>query len=353
MLVTAAKNVLKTPLATMETVFQEANDPALAEAQLSPPEQMQRLWKRQAGFMPFVKQKRVIDESSELLPYASLLPLKGWASPRAFALQGLVLAAFIFSVINWYQTRESGTLQDEIVALQANVQAEMKRDAGIRDATEAEIKRILHPSRNSFQPVAREEALQQMRNSLEDSRKSEEEYKRRAAAQEKELRAEQSAQTIAYSGTPLMFSLALVLAAGLVASGLRNDFPKSNVRAAGDYYLYFATAGGLWLNLLFLLFLHFALSGSAYGLSGLSATVGLPFWIVFWFGFYGLLVHYLARVARNMHKVMQIRPPAGEWSLDNKMLLRVHNSFVLMFVALEAMFLSGTYFFYLYSRRVA
>ncbi len=329
------------------------NEQVFEQEPLSPAEQLRLQWRQQPGFISFVKQKNVIDQNAELLPYAGVVSLPGWTSPRAFAIQGLVLVAVVTSLFNWYMTRDTGKRQEEIVALRANVQAEIKRDQGIRDATEAEIKRISHPSRNSFQPVAREEALQQMQNSLEESRKSEEEYKRRMAAQEKDLRAQQRAEALANSGTPLVFSLALVFAAGLVASGLRRDYPRSNVRASGDYYLYLAAAYGLWPNLILLVFLHFALSGSAYGLGGLSDTVGPLFWFLFWIGFYAVLLRYFVTVCRDMYKAMQIRPPASEWSLENKMLVRVNNSFLLMFVMLEAMFLSGTYLIYLFSRRFA
>jgi hypothetical protein len=329
------------------------NEQVFEQQELTPAEQLRLQWRQQPGFIPFVKQKNVIDQNAELLPYAGVVSLAGWSSPRAFAIQGLVLVAAVTSLLNWYMTHDTGKRQAEIVALQANVQEELKRDQGIRDATEAEIKRISRPSRNSFQPVAREEALQQMQSSLEDSRKSEQEYKRRMAAREKDLRAMQRAEAIANSGTPLMFSLSLVFAAGLVASGLRRDYPRSNVRASGDYYLYLATAYGLWPNLILLVFLHFALSGSAYGLGGLSETVGPLFWVLFWIGFYAVLLRYFATVCREMRKATQIRPPASEWSLENKMLVRVNNSFLLMFVMLEAVFLSGVYLIYLFSRRFA
>jgi hypothetical protein len=330
----------------METELQ--NESVFAEAELSPAEQLRQQWKQQPGFIPFLRQKNVIDQNAELLPYAGIISLPGWASPRAFAFQGLVLIAIILSFLNWYQTRDRGKLQDEIVALQANLTAENNRQRGIMDAARAEKKRILaSPKSVVWKNVPREEALQQIDSSLEDARKSLEQYQARMALREKELRAQQRAQTTIRSAAPLIFSLALMLAAGLVAGGVRRDYPKSSVRSAGDYYLYFATAYGLWPNLVFLLFLHFALSGNAYGLTGFSETVGPLFWVLFWAGFYFLLVRYLGAVARDMYKALQIRPPASEWSLDNKMLLRLHNSFLLAFVVMVAAFLSLMYFFYL------
>lgn len=349
--VAALVSVLKKPLGTMETEQLDTTQETVLEPELSPVEQFRQQWRQQPGFTPFFKQRNLIDQNAELMPYAAVVWPRGWASPFAFACEGLVLVAIVLSFFNWYETRHSSNLQDQIVALQAAVQAEAKRDQGIRDAIEAEIKSLSHPARNRLQPVNREEALQQMQSSLEDSRKSEAEYMQRMAAHERELRSQQRAETIANSGTPLMFSLALVLAAGLVASGARRDYPRSNVRAAGDYYLYFATSSGLWLNLVFLVLLHFALSGNAWGLSQLSDTLGPPFWMLFWIGFYLLLLRYFASVARDMYTAMQIRPPASEWSLGNKLLLRINTSFLLMFVAVEAIFLSAAYMIYLIGRR--
>jgi len=330
----------------METELQ--NESVFAEAELSPADLLRQQWKQQPGFIPFVRQKNVIDQNAELLPYAGIISLPGWASPRAFAFQGLVLIAVVLSFLNWYETQDRGKLQEERNALQANLVEENHRQQGIMAAARAEQKRILASPRSVvWKNVPREEALAQIDSSLEDSRKSLELSQAKAAAREKELRAQQRAETIVRSAAPLLFSVALMLAAGLVAGGIKRDYPRSSVRSAGDYYLYFATAYGFWPNLVFLLFLHFALSGNAYGLTGFSETVGPLFWVLFWAGFYFLLVRYLGAVARDMYIALQIRPPASEWSLGNKMLLRLHNSFLMAFVVSEAAFLSLMYFFYL------
>ena len=338
----------------MENVLQDANEPEVVEAELSPVETFRLQWQQQPGFISFIKQKNMIDQNAELMPYAAILSPQGWSSPLVFACQGLVLAAALLSFLNWYETRDSGKLQDEIVALQANVETEAKRQQGVMDAAQAETKKILSsPKPIVWKTVPRGEALQQLASSQEDARKSLQEYQQRMAERENELRSLQRAEAVANSGSPFVFSLALVLAAGLVTSGVRRDYPKSNVRAAGDYYLYFATASGLWLNLIFLVFLHFALSGNAYGLSHLSDTVGPLFWWLFWAGFYLLLVYYFAMVARSMYKALQVRPPTSDWSLSNKLLIRINNSFLMMFVTLEAIFLGGAYLVYLFSRRFA
>jgi cytochrome b561 len=131
-----------------------------------------------------------------------------------------------------------------------------------------------------------------------------------------------------------------VLSAGLIAGGVRRDFPKSAVRGAGDYYLYLATAYGLWPTLLLVACLHFALSGGAWGLHSIPDATGPLFWMVFWFGFCILLVYYFGIVARYMYQALQIRPPANQWSTENRLLARLCLSFLVVFGVVEAGFLS-------------
>lgn len=322
------------------------------QAELSPFELFQQQWRQQPGFIPFVKQRNVIDQNAELLPYAGVLSLPGWSSPRAFALQGLVLVAVVLSFFNWYKTRDRLKEQEEILGLQANVQAEVKRQQGSMAAAQAEGKRIqASPKSIVWKTVPREEALREVETSIEESRKALADYTARMAIREQDLRARQEATAIANSGTPLVFSLSLMLAAGLIASGVRRDYPKSNVRPAGDYYLYLATAHGVFPNLALLLALHLVLSGYAWGVNGIADSLGLLFWFLFLGGFYYLLLRYFGVVSRNMYKALQIRVPASEWSIDNKLLLRIHNSFLVVFVTVEAAFLSLTYFYYLAARR--
>ena len=171
----------------MEIEFQD--DSVLTEAEISPAEQLRQQWKQQPGFIAFLRQKNVIDENAELLPYAGVLSLPGWASPRAFAFQGLVLIAILLSFLNWYETRDRGKLQEDIVTLQANVAAENKRQLETMDAVRAEKKRIsASPKSIVWKNVPREEALQQIDTSLEDSQKSLKEYQTKMAQREKELR---------------------------------------------------------------------------------------------------------------------------------------------------------------------
>jgi hypothetical protein len=342
----------------MESVFQD--DIVVSEVQLTPHEQIRLQWQQQPGFTAFLRQKNVIDQNAELLPFASTAGLPGWISPGLFALKGLVLIAFIAGVINWQITRHSGKLEDEITALQSNAQTEVRRQEEIIAATQAEISRISNSSKSSFQlhisrvPLTREQALAALNSSLEESRNSEQQYQQDMAVRERNLRARQSALAIANSGSPLIFSLALLMAAGLFSKGAQKSFPRNrHARNLADYYLYFVTTEGLWPNLVLLAFLFVAFSGGDYGLTSLFSGVGPLFWVVFWIGFYALLLRFFLMVARDLYKAMQARPPANEWGFDNRILLGIHNSFWVVFAELETVFLALCYAFYFIQNHAA
>ena len=335
----------------MESVYQDATE--VSEVELTPQDQLRLQWQQQPGAIPLLRQKSLIDQNAQLLPYAAVAGLPGWISPGAFALQGLVLIAFIAAGLNWQMTRHSGKLEDEITALQASSKTEINRQEEIISATQAEIRRIstspnsIFKLRMSALPLTREQALAALNNSLEESRSSDEQYKTNMAVRERNLRARQSTMAIVNSGSPLIFSLALFLAAGLFSQGAQREFPRNrHARNLADYYLYFITAEGLWPNLVLLGFLFVALSGSDYGLSGLFSSVGPLFWVVFWIGFYGLLLHLFVMTARGLYRAMQARPPANEWGFDNRLLFRIHTSFFVVFAGLEAVFLALCYAFY-------
>ena len=341
----------------MESVYQDQE--VFTEAQLTPQDQLRLQWQQQPGFLPFLRQKNVIDQNAGLLPYAPTAGLPGWITPGVFALQGLVLIAVIMSFLNWQLTRHAGKLEEEITTLQANVETEVNRQEGVIAATEAEIKRIHSSPKPVFKlhlsetPLTREQALAMLNSSLVESHGNEEQYKQKMAARERTLRARQSSLAIANSGSPLIFSLALLMAAGLFSKNSQKQFSRHRqARRLADYYLYFVTAEGLWPNLVLLVFLHIALSGNAYGFSGLFSSVGPLFWVVFWIGFYFLLLRFFVMVARDLYRAMQVRAPANEWTPGNRLLLRIHNSFLVVFVGLEASFLVLCYGFYLIQKNL-
>jgi len=335
----------------LESVYQDELQVAEPE-QLSPVDQLRLQWNQQPG-IPLLKQKSVIERCPEFLSYAGMASLKGWSWPYAFAFQGLVIAAILASLLNWSMTHDSGRLHDDITRLQAETQGEVQRQQGVTDATEAEISRISHSRKDTFKlhmsemPLTREQALAQLNASLADSRSSLEQYKQRMDVKERELRAAENALTLARSGAPLFFCLALLLCAGGVRRGVQNDYSHNRLaRNSGDFFLYFATTEGLLLNLVLLAFAHFALSGGSYGLSGFFESVGPLFRFVFWIAFYVLVLRYFIGIARGMYKALQLRVPANEWSADNRILLRIHNNFLAVFAVLEGTFLAACYLLY-------
>jgi len=341
----------------MASVYQD--EEVLSEEQLTPQDHLRLQWQQQPGSIPFLHQKNVIEQNAELIPYAATAGIRGWLSPGLFALQGLVLAAVILSLLNWQFTRHAGKMEDEITALQASAQNEVQRQDEIIAATEAEIRRISNSSKPTFklhlspEPMTREQALAALNSALAESHNSEDQYKQKMEAKERELRARQSVLAITNSGTPLIFSLALLMAAGLFSQFAQKVFSRNrHSRRLADFYLYFATAEGAWPNLVLLLFLHVALSRNAYGVSDALAGVGPLFWVVFWIGFYFLLLRYFVMVARDLYKAMQVRPPVNEWGFDNRILFRIHNSFLIVFAGLEAVFLAFCYAYYIMQNRV-
>ena len=155
----------------MESVYQD--EEVLSEAQLTPQDQLRLQWRQQPGPVPFFRQKNVIDQSAELLPYAATAGLPGWITPGLFALQGLVLIAVVASLFNWQITRHAGKMEDEITTLQSSVQTEVKRQEEIIAATQAEIRRISNSPKPSFKlhlsetPLTREQALVALNSSLD------------------------------------------------------------------------------------------------------------------------------------------------------------------------------------------
>lgn len=335
----------------LENVYQDETLVAEPE-QLSPVDQLRLQWTQQPG-IPLLKQKSLIERCPELLSYVGMASLKGWSWPYAFALQGLVIAAVLASLLNWSMTNDSGRLHDDITRLQAETQAEVQRQQGVSDATQAEISRISNSRKETFKlhmsetPLTREQALAQLNASLADSRSSLEQYKQRMDLKERDLRATESALSLARSGAPLFFCVALLLCAGGVRRGVQSDFSRNRLaRNSGDFFLYFATTEGIFLNLALLALAHFALSGGNYGLSDFFESVGPLFRVVFWIAFYVLVLRYFVGIARGMYKALQLRVPSNEWSADNRILLRIHNNFLAVFAVLEATFLAACYLLY-------
>ncbi len=330
-----------------DSLFTDPDEPSL-----SPVDQLRAQWNQQPGF-PLIRQKNVIDSSPTLLPHVGSAGLSGWSWPYAFAAQGLLLASLFASLFNWYLTHDAGPLHNQLMNNQANTELELRRDRGIIDATQAEIDRITRSPKETFKlhmadtVLTREQALQQLYASLDDSKKSVEQFQQRMKDKEAELRATQNAVAIANSGTPLFFTIALVLAAGGIRRGVQKDYPRGKyARNAADLYLYFATSEGIFFNLIFLAFFHFGLSGTNYGLSDFFQRVGPLVWAFFWIAFYALLLFYFVTVSRRMYLSISVRAPSSDWGPENRILIRIHNNFLVTFALFEGTFLAACYLLY-------
>ncbi len=335
-----------------ETVFQPEENLREQEIELSPAELLQHEWGQYPG-PPLLKQKALLDRHPDLVGYAGMAAMPGWSWPYAFSLQILLAVAVVASLFNWFMTREAGNLHEDLVQMQSATETEIGRQQAVLDATQAEISRISHSRADVFhlkmspEPLSREQALAQLNATLDDTTKSVDEFKQRMQQKEKDLRAAQNARAVALSGIPLFFSLALVLSAGGVRRGIQHDFSRAKfARHSGDFFLYFAGSEGIYLNLVFLFLFHFVLSGASWGMAGLLESLGPVFTVALAVGLYALLLYYFVTVSRRMYAALQLRVPLNEWSPENKVLLRIHNSFLLTFIELEAIFLSGCYFFY-------
>jgi hypothetical protein len=326
----------------------------------SPIDRFKEQWEKQPGPLNFLRQVNVINQSPRSVQYAGLSALKGWAQPLVFALEGLLLAALLLSLTNWLITKDRGKQADQIAGLQHDLEAEMKRQQGVLDATQEAIDRINRPSRKtSFTvagspvPLSREEALQQLNALMEETKKLEQKYKNRTEARQYQLHAAGDALALANSGTPLVFSLALLFTAQVVRRGIQNDYGKFKLaRQADSFYLYFAVSRGLWINCGLVVAMHLWLSAASYGLGGSSQSIGPILSILFWLAFYGVFLYYFSVISKDLYKAMQIPGPSNYYGLENKILVRLHNSFWLVFLVFEAGLLGLSYGSYMLERHV-
>src|SRR5437016_3409274 len=193
----------------------------------SPIDRFKEQWEKQPGAINFLRQVSVLNQSPQSVQYAGLTSLKGWAEPLVFGLQGLVLVSLLLSLTNWLITKDRGKQADQIAALQRDMQAEMKRQEGVIEATQQDIERINKSIKKkefmvagSPAPLSREEALQRHHALIDETKKLEREYRNRSEAKQHELHTQGDAWALGYSGTPLVFSLALIFTAQLVRRGI-------------------------------------------------------------------------------------------------------------------------------------
>jgi hypothetical protein len=309
----------------------------------SPIDRFKDQWEKQPGALKFLRQVSVINQNPQSVQYAGLATLKGWAEPLVFGLQGLLLASLLLSLANWLITKDRGKQADQIALLQRDMEAEMNRQENVIKATQQDIERINKSTKKreftvagSPVPLSREEAIQRHNALIEETKKLEQEFKNRNEARQHELHAQGDAWALFDSGTPLVFSLALIFTAQLVRRGIQKDYGKYKlVRQADSFYLYFAVSRGIWINCGLVIVLHLWLSADAYGLGGSSQTIGPIFSILLFLAIFGVVGYYFSMVSKDLYKAMQIPAPSNYYGLENKILMRLH-SFWLVFVVFEA-----------------
>jgi hypothetical protein len=320
----------------------------------SPIDRFKEEWARQDGKTAFSRQRKLILQTPDLVPYAELARVKGWKQPLMFALQGLFLAAFLLSAFSWLMTRDEGDYADQIARVQAELESQLKTEQAVIDAAQFEMGRVESSRKTSGFTVAsstnltKEEAIRQLNALIEETTKGEEEYKVRAEVKIQNLRAAGDGFALAASGTPVIFSLALIFAAPLFRMLLQKQYGRYRLAAQADgYYLYYVAGRGRWLNFGLVLVLNLVLSGSAYGLTGAMEAIGPIGRALFWLAIYSLLLYWFFVVSKDLHKAMQLPRLRDYTGLENKVLLHMHNSFWLAFIVFEAALAALAYGVYL------
>jgi hypothetical protein len=309
----------------------------------SPIDRFKEEWGKLPGKSAFLRQHKFILKNSDLVQYAELARTAGWKQPLLFALQGLLLAAFLLSGLSWLMTRDEGKQADEIAQVQADLESQIKTQQGLIDASEFEMERVKSSRKSSGFKVAtstnlsKEEALQQLNVLIDDAHKQQDEYKLRAEIKMQDLRAAGDGLALIASGTAVIFSLALIFAAPLFRLLTHRHYGRYRLAADADsYYLYYVPSRGLWQNLALVIVMNVFLSGSAYGLGGLIEAVGPIGQILFWLALYAVLLHWLFLVSKDLNKAMQLPKLRDYKDLENRVLLDLHSSFAITFLALES-----------------
>jgi|SRR5579863_862886 len=311
----------------------------------SPIDRFKEEWARLPGSIAFLRQRKLVLQNPDLVQYAELARTKGWKQPLMFALQAFLLAAFFLSAFSWLLTRDGGKQADEIEKVRAELQVQVKTEQGVIDASEFQISQVENARKAVRFTVAKatdltkEEALGQLNGLIEEAHKLQDEYKFRAEIKIQNLRAAGDGFALAASGTPVVFSLALVFAAPLFRWAMQKQYSRYRLAGQADnYYLYYVAGRGLWLNLAVVIVLNVFLSGSAYGLSGLIEGVGLIGQALFWLAIYAVVLYWFFLTSKDLHKAMQLPRLRDYAGFENKVLLYMHHAFWLTFAAFEAAF---------------
>jgi hypothetical protein len=308
----------------------------------SPIDRFKEEWAGLSGKTSLLRQRNFVLRSPDLVQYAELARPRGWMQPLTFALVTLLLAAFVLSGLSWLITRDEGKTADEIEQVRAELDSQLKTEQAAIDASQFEMGRIENSRKTRFTVasstnLSKDEARQQLDTLIDEARKLQEDYKLRAEIKIQNLRALGDGIALAASGTPLVFSLALVFAAPVFRISAQRHYARCKLAGHADsYYLYCLASHGLWLNITIVVVLNLVLSGNAYGLGGLIDGVGPIGKVLFWLALYALMLFWIFNVSKDLHKTMQLPKLRDYKGLENKVLLDIHNSVWLLFIPFEA-----------------
>jgi hypothetical protein len=215
-----------------------------------------------------------------------------------------LLGAFVLSGLSWLITRDEGKTAEEIEQVRAELDSQLKTQQATIDAYQFGTERIEKSRKSSGFTVAsstnltKDEARQQLNTLMDEARKLQDDYKLQAEIKIQNLRARGDGLALAASGTPLIFSLALVFAAPIFRMSMQRQYGRYKLASQSDsYYLYYVASRGLWLNIGVVLLLNLFLSGAAYGLTGLIEGVGPIGKSVFWLSLYALTLYWFFNVS--------------------------------------------------------
>lgn len=327
----------------LESVYgAEAEQEEAAPIQ-TPVERFRLQWATQPAPVNFLRQCGFILQNPALLPYAEPARIKGWAQPLIFAMQGLVLVAFLLSSASWWITRDHSRQADAIVTLHADVATEEKRLKGVIEAAQVGMERVNRSRKTEGLTVGtsgptlnKEQAVQEFNVLIDATQKQEALYKYRKAVEEKTLHASGDAWALFDSATPVMLALALAFSAQFIRRGVQRDFGKFRLaRQADDFYLYYSVASGLWIILALVVLLHLLLSAYGFGLASFFDTSGYLIKLILWLVAFGLLMYHFFRVSMHMYKAMNIPAPAPDEIHENYILLSINTGFWMVFAVLE------------------
>lgn len=316
----------------------------------SPIDRFKEEWGRPPDGMSFFHQRRFMLQNPDLVQYAEFAGPKAWIQPLTFATLALLLTAFVLSGLGWLVARDQGSRADEILGVRAELESQLRTEQAVVDASEFEMRRVEKSRSDSRFTVAtstnlsKAEAKRQLTALAEEAHKLQADYKLRAELKIQNLRAAEDGSALMAAGTPVIFSLALVLAAPIFRQNIQKRFGSYKLASqADDYYLYFVAGRGLWMNCIVVAALNLVLADNSYGLNGIGPVGKSLFCLVIYVFFF----HWILTSSKDLYAAMQLPRPSVYQRFDNKVLLDIHSSFVSTFIVFEAVLGALAYGVYL------